>query len=731
MKFRKICSVLSALLITISVLSGCGSSNNTGVKYNKNPEINILDSKTIAENDKLKLDYIDNLKGITVTDKITGKVWSNLETDEAGNFVVSSTLNINVQDMEIYKSEGNSSDALIEQNKINVKEIKNGLEFTYYFDEYGISIPVSYTLANDSLKISIDGAKIAESKDKYRLVSATPSSRFCRVKDGSDENYIFLPLGNGAISIANDSPDGEKSYDIGPDNYVAINPFSNVNLPSTARMPVYGVKDGNSAVFCIAEETPGSVGIISSAGSGDSEYSSVKPDIFFVDYDYTYGKAVNSREVRHLSERTQDVITIGCYFLQNEKANYVGMAECYRNYLQKNGFLKTSEFKNSPYSVNILGGVLSTTSILGIPVKTVKTLTTINRAKDMIDELSKLTSYNPTVCLSGFGGSGINAGKIAGGFKINSKLGDKKDIASIEKYAAKNGISLFTDFEMTKFSKSGNGFSYKKDSAKTAMLHTSDKSGYTVPLREASANDTYRVLSRGKQGKVVEKLIKKTDKLGISAVNFSTLGSVTYSDYNKKDLYSLSSRTESDVKKYINEFNKNGKKVSGKASAYFASGLMDTVFDVDVIGDGHYSFDYHIPFYQMVFSDVTPLYTTALNISSNPEELMSYAASSGVGINFTLIDQFDISYMETNKEKLYACDFEGNKDRIKSYVAKFAEVYGATSGSRIVNYEIADNGVTVTTFENGSVVYANHSSESVDSAIGILKGYEFKLGGKK
>ena len=146
------------------------------------------------------------------------------------------------------------------------------------------------------------------------MVSVTPSSRFCTVKDGSDENYIFLPIGNGAVSIANDSPDGTKSYDIGPDNYVAINPFSNVNLPSTARMPVYGVKDGNSAVFCIAEETPGSVGIISSAGSGDSDYSSVKPNIFLVDYDYTFGKAENSPEVRHLSERTQDVITIGCYF---------------------------------------------------------------------------------------------------------------------------------------------------------------------------------------------------------------------------------------------------------------------------------------------------------------------------------------------------------------------------------------------------------------------------------
>lgn len=727
MKFKKICSVLSAILIIISALTGCGSKDKTNVKYNKNPDIKTVSSKTIVETDRIKFEYLEDIKGVLVTDKVTGKVWANVDKDESGNFVATTTLSINVQDMEYYKTEGASSLDIID--KTSVKEIKNGLEYTYYFDEYGISIPVVYKLVDDSLKISIDGSKIAESKEKFRLVSLTPSPSLCNVKD-SDESYLFLPFGNGAVTLTNDTANGAKEYDTGPNNYIAMNPFSNINLPSTARMPIYGVKDGNSAVFCIAEETPGSVGIRFSAGSGDSEYSSVKPDIFLVDYDYTYGKAENSGEVRHLSERTQTTITIGCYFLENEKANYVGMADCFRNYLQKNGYLNTTEFKNSPYSVNILGGVLTTTSVLGVPVKTVKTLTTLNSAKEMIADLVKVTSYNPTVCLIGFGNSGINIGEIAGGYEINSKLGNKKDLSSLMKYADDNKISLFVDFEMTKFSKSGSGFSYDKDAAKTAMLHTADKTGYNIPLRDANSNE-YRILSRNQQGKAIEKLIKKTDKLGISSVNFSTLGSVTYSDYDKNNVYSLSVKTDSDVKKYISDLNKSGKKVSGRAAAYFASGLMDAVFDVDVIGDGNFSFDYHVPFYQMVFSDVTPLYTTALNTSSSPEQLMAYAASSGVGISFTLIDDFDISYMETNVEKLYACEYDANIERIKAYVEKFAEVYEATNGSRIINYEVAENGVTITTFENGSVVYANHSSNSVQSEIGILKSYEFKLGGKK
>ena len=50
---------------------------------------------------------------------------------------------------------------------------------------------------------------------------------------------------------------------------------------------------------------------------------------------------------------------------------------------------------------------------------------------------------------------------------------------------------------------------------------------------------------------------------------------------------------------------------------------------------------------------------------------------------------------------------------------------------RIVDYQIKENGVTATTFENGSVIYVNHTSRDAASDVGTLKGYEFKLGGVK
>ncbi len=760
MKFKKSVSMLSAVLIFVSALSGCGAKRKLD-KFDAS-NIKTLSSQTLAENDRLKLDYKYEVKNpnaatggevfeISVTDKVTGKVWSsnqggNGNSENKG----SSALDITIQNMETYQPSSASGDVFyeVERDKngdlvyddnfelkrtrvlsVSAKKIDNGVELIYYFLKYKIAVPVDFYLAGDSFKISIDASKVAEGDENYRLVSAYPMPNMFRVSDKSEDGYIFLPVGNGALMKTQDTADLEKEYHEGPSNYIALETDGIINLPETARMPVFGLKEDNNALFCIAEKSPGAMGIDASTGSRSSDYAKVKPNLFFVDYDYTLGRSKTSGYIRQLSDRTDKVITIGCYFLENEDADYMGMADCYRNYLNKEGFIQKSDFIQSPYSVDILGGVMATTSVAGVPTKKLKTLTTLSSAKEIVSDLLKEISYKPTVCLSGYGETGINYGQIAGGFTISSKLGNKEQIKAIEDYASSNKIPLYFNFEMSKFSESGSGFGYSSDSAKTAVLHSADKYFADIPLGINDLNSEYRILARGKQGKAIEKVLKTTDKFGISGISLSTLGSVAYSDYNKNKVYPLSYKTESENKDYISKIRKSNKAVSGKASAYFAAGLLDSVFDLDIGGNGHFSMDYEIPFYQLVFSDVTPLYTNSVNMADNPEKVIATAAATGMGIGFSLIDEFDVSYMESKAQKLYACCYDANKERIKEYVNKIAEVYDATAASRIVDYKIFDNGLSVTTFENGKVVYVNNSSIAIDTEIGKLESYEFELRG--
>ena len=66
---------------------------------------------------------------------------------------------------------------------------------------------------------------------------------------------------------------------------------------------------------------------------------------------------------------------------------------------------------------------------------------------------------------------------------------------------------------------------------------------------------------------------------------------------------------------------------------------------------------------------------------------------------------------------------------IESLKAKgYTEIYSEIYDAEFVSYQILDNGVYASTFSNGNVVYANLTDSDVESPIGLLRAYEFKIG---
>ena len=692
-----------------------------------------MESGVVASNGELELSYDDNLKCVLLKSLKSGKVWSNIPYDEYLKGESFSTLNIVVQDMQNYQREQFGSEELVEKNRISCEKIDNGIRFTYYFDSAKISVPVEYVLRSDSLLMSIDSSKIVEGDSNYRIYYASASSKFCSVSQSEKDSYIFAPYGSGALINTGSLPDGKRRIEDAGQNAASLATRKPVDDEESGGLQVFGIKDKDDALLCIPEDCAGATGIHFIAGDRQSKYSSIYPVFYFVDFDDVKGRAANSGEVRQLSERTQSVISAGFYPLSGKDADYNGMAKKYRGYLLSKGFIsENAEGKDfsSPYAVTLLGGVKTTSSVLGIPTSTLKVMTDFKSAQRIVKELSESVGIKPVVRLQGFGESGINLGEIAGGYGFSSKFGDDSDRTSLEEYCKKNNIPLYTQFEMVKFSESGSGFSYTFDSAKTATLHSAEQTAVNIPLRDYNEDITYRLLSRGKLTSAVDKLISLIEKKSLSGVSLSSLGQITYSDYGDGTKYSATSLMDSDTKEFIGRIAKTGCNVAGSLSTYFAAGLMDAVFDSPLDSSGKYQVETDIPFYQMVFSGVTPLYSSAVNLDSNPERKIMLAAATGTGLGFSLIDNFDKTYMEDNVYALYACEYDKNKEYISSVLKEYSSVYGAVAGSQIVRYEVVDENISKTTFENGKVVYANHSSGKAKSPVGVLGGYGFKLGGE-
>jgi len=719
---KKSISIFLILVILVMFFSGCGKTS--WVKnYDLDSQVTEIDSTVIANNDSFSLSWEVENKNLLLNCKQTKKIWSLIPTDSSDE-TESSSLNIRVQDTFVRKEDLYYSSSA---TRVATEKIDNGIKITYYFDDILIAVPVCYTLRNDSLLISVNGNDIIQGGTRYQLIAAVPAPMLCRTSVNNKDSYAFTPSGIGGIIDtkvnANDARE-QQGYNA---NIASMSVSSTTNPSESGNFNCYGIKEGNSALFCIAEDTPSAVGVNSDAGSSIKNYSTVSSTFFFTDYDYFYGGYVLDGLIKQLSSPYMGTVSIGVYPLSNEKADYNGMAECYRNYLIKSGYIKEKVINNdSPYSITYMGGVMNSSSVLGIPTKKLNVLTTFDSAKKLTEKLQKETGVAPVVRLSGFGQTGIEIGKIAGGYEFSNKLGNDKSRLEFEDYCKTNNISLYTDFNMIYYKKSGNGLSYSSDYARTAVLHAAEKSQVNIPLRDFNNSEKYRLLKRGMLGEAVQKLIKMANKKKVSGISLNDLGSISYSDYSD-ETYSVANKMGSDTKQFIDNISNSGHKVAASSASYFAAGICDLVFDAPTEPSGSYTYKNEIPFYQMVFHGITPLYSTSINTATNMEYKLMLAASTGSGLSFSLVDNFDPSYMEDNNKKLYAMYFDDNIDFIKSSVEKYKTIYSKVKDSKILKYDILDNNVTKTTFENGVCIYANHSSKLVSSPIGNLEGYGFVM----
>lgn len=732
MSFKRIIALLLTFTIVTSLLTGCAEDKGI-TEYDISEQASSITTQVVANNDDYSLKWDDDGKIVMLESLKTGKIWSNIPyeyyLDGGMSANVNSTINITVADnttLQWQTVRGYSG--AVSDGRVFSEKIENGIRITYCFDLFEISVPVDYVLREDSLAVTIDTQNIQESGKDYILISVSLAPFLCSASNDAEGSYLFVPTGSGALMYTTESASGTRKYSgevYGDDvSRVVEDPYL---YNEAIRLPVYGVKAGENALLGIIEQGAPSATIEAEAGNSRNGYSTVYSTFYYRGYEkyrtgtYAMGNGLVTRSSDMVN---QGKFTVGFYPLYDTDADYNGMAKRYKQYLIDSGLAYETKQKQNAYSITLLGGTKTTSSVMGIPTKTLKSMTTFLAAEDIIKNLTDVTSTTPTVRLVGFGNSGILEGEIAGGYEFDKVFGSKKDHASLEEYCEDNSITLFTDFDLIKFSKSGNGFSYSGNSAKNAMSKLSTL--YNIsPIRMNNTDLSYRLLARDEISNALDKLLKKSSKLNVSAVSLSTIGRFSYSDYDSEE-YAVKNKIDTDINKMLANAHDSKLPIAVASANVYAASVADTIFDVPTQNGGYNAFDESIPFYQLVFQNDKPMYTSAINLADNPDKQIMLAASTGIGLGFTLIDNFDVTYTELTGEELYGMVYSDNKVFIKDTLENYLKVYNKINGSNIERYEILENGVSKTLFDNGIVVYANHTELEAQSPVGVLAPYQFK-----
>ena len=630
--------------ITLLGLAGCGNDKSLVTFLNFGDQS--FDSEyvngKVCENDRFELYWDNSLKRVSFADKQSGAVWGQIPAEAqngaAENGVkkknhpqLESALQVNYQDpksfdeITLYSYTG-----AVQEGEIYTEKIDNGLKVIYEFTEFDIAVPVEYTIGEDSFAVTVDPKEIAEGEE-YKVTSVALEPFLCGLKNNSENSFLFFPDGSGAIV----EPVGEQAVgNVGSKEVYggdsAYRKFGTSTTSEQIKMPIFAAKKGDSAVLGVISSGAPSASINWNIGSNDIGYSTVYPSFRIRGFKNIERPEnfITTTTLGNFKVFDKGILTTPVkaeYFvLSGEKASVYGMAEKYRDYLKKNSGLEKSENKEVDASFKIIGATLQPDFILGIPTTKLFPLTTAAEAEKIANELSEKIGSNINLNLLGFGQSGVDAQKVAGGFKMAGKLGNMEKLYSA---LDKKGINAFLDYDVIAFNKSGGGFSKKDAAVYSSGMSITYTSFDTVS--KASNDDRFYLLSRSNLSRAVEKIIKVSAKKGVSGISLNSLGTTVYSDYANQETY-LANNMENDVAKLFTGVKKGGYKLLSTSANSYAAVNADYVNDAPIYSSDHIAFDFDVPFYELVFKGYVPLSSVSINLCSDKEDAILRCAESGI-----------------------------------------------------------------------------------------------------
>lgn len=718
---KKYINKIFALVISLTVvlsMTGCADKQVATVKpYDSDADINMLDTGLVCENDNYTLSWDSDVNCVILTSKSTGEAWSSIPYDyySAGSF--SGKAGVAMQsplDITYYTKGVNQIKKItgymgaVRKGRVASEKAQNGVKVTYYFDELEISVPVYYTLNKDSVSVSVIPSEIEEHNNKVCEISLSPY--FCSAAN-STENYLFVPSGSGALMYTDARGDARLYEESVYDADLAQQVYNKFENRQTVRMSAFGAAGNNTGMLGIITDGAESASILAESGNENVGYSNVYAKFLLRSYNISQVEYTGNEKVKNFWAFADKIspaekYTVTYYPLGKDNANYSAMADIYREYLtDKYGM--TEKSTDSLLNLEIIGGAYVKKFILGVPYYSVEKATSIKEAESIIKELSNNTS-SMNVRLLGFGQSGVNAGKVAGGYKIAFAVGNKSQLNSLNDFCKEKEIDLFFDYDLLSYNDGGNGFSKTKDCIRTVNGYKANQNIFSISLRNIDeTKPQYYILNRKGVSDAADKLSKKALLDGVS---LSNIGSAVYSDFSEYQYYNCNGmiNTVVDISKLLKE---SGKTVSFDAANDYAAAVADNISNAPVVSSKDNALDVDIPFYQMVFKGSVSLSNTAINYGIDKQKQFLKAVESGVGITYSLTGEHNDALMETQLSCFVDSLYDDNKDSIIENLNSYSKLFEKIKDSKISEHVIINENVRKTVFENGVTVFVNYGNE--------------------
>lgn len=586
-------------------------------------------------------------------------------------------------------------------------------------DSVWFRVPLTYRLEGDTLIAEIDPTEVSYNDEGYYLVGIDLLRYFgASLKD---DGYLFVPDGSGALIHFNNGKTYASSYGAqvyGQDRTMIYTTYyeSQIDAVNTVKMPVFGIKDEDKAMFAVIEDGDANAVINAEISGKTTGYNDVYASFSYLQYgSASLDDMVGANSYYMYSKpEFEGTFAIRYAFLSGEEANYSGMAGRYREYLIGRGvLLEKHDETNIPFYAEYIGAIDRSKTVLGIKYTAVEAVTTFSQAKEITDMLYMGGVENLNIVYSGWMNGGLH-GTAATKCKIVSKLsGGGMDYADFRSYAEESGADLYmtTDLQYVYKDEWFDGYSSMRYAPRYFDNTNIRVIRYGLASRVSEGSLASLISPCYVEG-ITEDLRSALAKKHVPGVNVGTLSWELYSDLLD------SNYTDRQMAKKCNT-SAMGALLEGELSLMgdnanaYVWGYAGDLFNVPLYSNRYMIIDEDVPFYEMVVHGYIPYAGSALNFADDYETAVLKSVESGAGLNFKWIYADNSVVKETDFDDLYSVNYEAWIDRAVETYRRVNEEMGYLSCVEMVSHEIVGEGVAKVIYGDGSVVYVNYTNEAV------------------
>lgn len=690
------------------------------------PEYDIALYQKAAENENSVL-YADLRNGyFALKNKISGKVWYSVPNDMLTDEITTGAkrseifsqivLNYVFADGQYEITGAQHADSytscVMSQGGISAKILDNGLRVTYNFEDIGVVLPVEYTLEKDYLAVTIVREQIKISDECILMgINVLPSFG---AGNSQDEGWLFVPDGSGAVVKFNNGIKTSNKYDkyVYCDELAVPKETSSVHEENIL-LPVFATSVGSDTLTGIITSGDAAASITYFNGNSDCAYNCISSTVNFLNFAQRQNIIKNKTSSKISgADYNLDNYQVRYYMSYGEKADIAGIAREYRNYLEKEkGF--SSSAAEPTFNLSLYGFIETRASFLGIPYTKHKVLTTVGQATSILDELSEKGVDSVTVKYIGWSNSGVDNKKIPSSAKVSGKIGSISDFQSLAQRIADSGGTLYPEVDLLRYTESGNGVLKTRDSIKTPFQVISAMNSYLPSNFEVNTKaSSFCLLTPKKISKYSGNYLKSYRTLDLKAISLSTIGQLTYSDFSNKNSFNRAGLPDI-YDEILSEYRKAGITTAFTNANAYTFAYADRVFEAPVQSSGFDSFDYDVPFYQMVLHGKVNMTSPAIIQSANPLSVYLKSVEYGMELLYNGIYADSSALTGTAFDYLYSSDYGLWIDDAAEKYAEYSPLQKLIYNSEIISNTKIAEGVKKTVYQNGVTVYVNYNDETV------------------